>query len=160
MKQIWRWLFLVLFISLFWFGFSNSQSIRDWWVLRSFSPSNEIVSLADDTGMSDQGRQKFYVSQPELNSRASFNDNCPFPDRSLVLGCYASLRIYIFDVDDPQLEGVEEVTAAHEMLHAVYDRLSTGDRDRRIWESRVGSTRVQWLALRSREPESFRSGSP
>src|SRR5690606_11618218 len=53
-----------------------------------------------------------------------------FPDKSLVLGCYSQQRIYIFDVQDERLNGVKEVTAAHEMLHAAYDRLSSGERER------------------------------
>jgi uncharacterized protein YukE len=38
-------------------------------------------------------------------------------------------KIYVFDVDDDRLEGVEQVTAAHEMLHAVYDRLSDSEKE-------------------------------
>jgi beta-mannanase len=33
-------------------------------------------------------------------------------------------------VQDARLNGIEEVTAAHEMLHAAYDRLSTSERGR------------------------------
>jgi hypothetical protein len=36
--------------------------------------------------------------------------------------------IYLYDVPDARLNGVEEVTAAHEMLHAQYDRLSSSER--------------------------------
>jgi chromosome segregation ATPase len=36
--------------------------------------------------------------------------------------------IAIFAVHDPRLRGTEQVTAAHEMLHAAYERLSSGER--------------------------------
>jgi uncharacterized protein (DUF3084 family) len=47
-----------------------------------------------------------------------------------VLGCYRGGQngIYLLSVSDPRLAGVEQVTAAHEMLHAAYDRLSTKQR--------------------------------
>ena len=123
-----RWLPLVIVVGLAWLAMSHTQDIKDWLALRDYTPSAAIAGLADDSGMSDAGRRLFYVSHPELNDRDAFNTNCPFPDRSLVLGCYAQQQIYIFNVDDPRLSGVEEVTAAHEMLHAVYDRMSEGER--------------------------------
>lgn len=121
---------LVIIAAATWVALTQTQNIKDWFAVRSFEPSAAIEALARDTGMSDEGRRLFYASQPALNDRQQFNDNCEFPDRSLVLGCYSAQRIYIFSVDDERLEGVEEVTAAHEMLHAVYDRMSAGERER------------------------------
>jgi len=45
-----------------------------------------------------------------------------------VLGCYDGERIYVYRVTDERLAGTNEVTAAHEMLHAAYSRLSSSDR--------------------------------
>jgi chromosome segregation ATPase len=47
------------------------------------------------------------------------------------LGCYHSNQegIFVYNVSDPRLAGVEQVTAAHEMLHAAYDRLRAKDRN-------------------------------
>lgn len=106
----------------------NQQDIRDWWVLRSYQPSAEISALAEATDMNERGERVFFASRPQLNDRSSFNTNCPFPDRSLVLGCFADSHIYIFKVDNTKLDGVEEVTAAHEMLHAAYARMSGSER--------------------------------
>lgn len=108
----------------------NQQDIRDWWILRSYQPPAEISALATTTAMSESGKRAFYASQPVLNDRDNFNKNCPFPDRSLVLGCFANNHIYIFKVDSVKLEGVEEVTAAHEMLHAAYARLGRQEREK------------------------------
>jgi hypothetical protein len=43
-----------------------------------------------------------------------------------VLGCYHSGQngIFIYNVQDSSLNGVQQVTAAHEVLHSVYARLS------------------------------------
>jgi len=44
------------------------------------------------------------------------------------LGCYKNQRIYIYNVNDERLNGLKEVTAAHEMLHAAYERLPESDK--------------------------------
>ena len=48
-----------------------------------------------------------------------------------MLGCYHSNQdgIFLYNVQDARLAGVQQVTAAHEMLHAAYDRLSTKDKN-------------------------------
>lgn len=121
---------LVVVIAVGFLAITNQQQIRDWWVLRSYEPPTEITALSQDTAMSEEGQRLFFASQPEIHGRESFNDFCQFPEKSLVLGCYATQRIYIFDVEDERLDGVKEVTAAHEMLHAAYDRLSNSERER------------------------------
>ena len=35
---------------------------------------------------------------------------------------------YIYNVNDERLNGLKEVTAAHEMLHAAYERLPESDK--------------------------------
>lgn len=112
-------------------GYINRYNIFDWWRLRDYQPSARIVELADKTAMTDYARKVFYVHHPELQSRKAFNKSCPVGEASIVLGCYVDKRgIYIYDVSDSRLAGVHEVTAAHEMLHAVYARLSADERKR------------------------------
>ncbi len=106
----------------------NYQTVEDWWVLRSYEPSQEIAQLADDSFFNEKGRDLFYVSDPLLEGKASFNEFCPFPERSLVLGCYNGEQIFILDVEPGKTEIVEPVTAAHEMLHAAYKRLSGAEK--------------------------------
>lgn len=128
-RAVVNWGVLIVVSALSWFIVANQRDIRDWWILRSYQAPPDIAALADATAMSDLGQKRFYASQPQLNDAASFNSNCPFPDRSLVLGCYAYDQIYIFAINSDELEGVEEVTAAHEMLHAAYARLSSSERE-------------------------------
>jgi hypothetical protein len=105
------------------------QTIYDWFRLRGYVPSAQIVALADATTMNDKGRHIFYVYHPSLEDKASFNGHCTNNESSIVLGCYVQHRgIYVYDVNDPRLDGIEEVTAAHEMLHAAYDRLDDDER--------------------------------
>ncbi len=106
------------------------QEISDWWFLRSYQPPRAIAELADDASMSDEGRDYFYVSDPVINDKQTFNQNCPTREEASVLGCYTNQRIYLMRVEREKLDGVMEVTAAHEMLHAAYDRLDGDTRSR------------------------------
>lgn len=121
---------LLAIAALVGFALMNKQAIYDWTRLRNYNPPDEIAQLAFDTSMNNDARQLFYVYHPELNNREAFNQNCSgFGEQTIVLGCYVSnMGIYLFDIDDPRLDGVEQVTAAHEMLHAAYDRLSEKER--------------------------------
>lgn len=112
------------------FAWLNKQAIYDWSRLRNYSPPDEIVQLAFDTTMSNHARNIFYVHHPQLNNREEFSHNCSgFGEETIVLGCYVSnTGIYLFDVQEERLAGVEQVTAAHEMLHAAYDRLTDAER--------------------------------
>ncbi len=110
---------------------AKRQAIFDWWRLRDYSPSARIVGIADLTTMTETGRHLFYVYHPELQDKASFNESCDFNEQSIVLGCYVSGRgIYIYDVTDERLQGIQEVTAAHEVLHVAYERLSSKEQQR------------------------------
>lgn len=112
----------------------NFQVITDWLALRNYQPPAAITALASQTSMTPQARRVFYVNHPELNSKAAFGNLCPGAQRekTIILGCYHGKQhgIFLLDVADPRLSGVEDVTAAHEMLHAEYDRLSSNERHR------------------------------
>lgn len=107
------------------------QEIYDWYRLRDYTPPASIVTLADETTMTPYARKVFYVTQPVIADQQTFNAACS-REASIVLGCYIPGEgIYLYDIKDARLHGVMEVTAAHEMLHAAYDRLD-GDEQRRV----------------------------
>ena len=117
---------LCLALVLVW---SQRVAIEDWARLRNYQPSAAVAKLAVATSMNDTGKHLFYVYHPGLFDKANFAGKCSQDEKSIVLGCYASHQgIYLYDVTDPRLNGVEEVTAAHEMLHVAYERLSPADR--------------------------------
>lgn len=109
----------------------HRQDIIDWYRLQNYHPLAEVIQLADHDTMVNRGRDLFYASQPSIDDKQPFNDHCSNNgERSLVLGCYRAQRIFVFNVTDPKLDGVKEVTAAHEMLHAAYERLSSSDKQK------------------------------
>ncbi len=114
-------------ILLVWFF---RQDIYDWWRLRDYRPPQVVVSLANSTTMTPEGKKIFYVNRPAISTASEFNAECS-SETSIVLGCYVPAKgIFLYDVTDSRLSGVKEVTAAHEMLHAAYDRLSKIERER------------------------------
>ncbi len=107
--------------------------LRDQLILRGYDAPAEMSTLASDTAMTDLGQRLFFVNKPELNDKATFNDHCQhLLTDAAVLGCFKGDRqgIYIYDVTDPRLHGIEQVTAAHEMLHQAYTRLDQSARKR------------------------------
>jgi hypothetical protein len=105
----------------------NRQGILDWWHLRHYAPPAAIAELATQDTMTSYARKVLYVNKPQLQSKTSFTECNLGTEQAAILGCYHSNQegIFILSVSDPRLNGIEQVTAAHEMLHAAYDRLSS-----------------------------------
>src|SRR5438045_4204235 len=108
------------------FVYLERQNVYDWWRLRNYVVPSNVAALADDTTMDPLARKIFYVAHPALQERDTFRANCTVDEKTIVLGCYRSgIGIFVYDVNDPRLNGILQVTAAHEMLHAAYERLNT-----------------------------------
>jgi len=112
---------------------NNRQHLIDQWTIWNYTPSAVIESYMDRSTMTDHGRFLFLASQPVVAAAEQFNTVCEnHEEGSGVLGCYTNrdMMITLFDITDPQLDGMEEVVAAHEMLHAAWDRLGSDERQR------------------------------
>lgn len=122
--------FVILLLALGIFMFR--QQIVDYVVVATNKPSQRVVELAERSSMSDRGEFLYYASRPELLSREAFNSACHSvaTEKTAVLGCYAGGQIFVFDIDNQKLAGIREVTAAHEMLHAAYVRLTSAERSK------------------------------
>lgn len=128
-KKSFRVIVSLFVISLPLLAFWQRTAIFDEIRLYNYSAPSSIVKLADETSMMPSMRRLFYVYHPSLNDKTTFNDNCRKNELTIVLGCYVDGRgIYLLDVTDSRLSGVEQVTAAHEALHAAYARLSSKER--------------------------------
>lgn len=126
------WLiFLAVVLLVGWWWRVHPLALYDWVRLRGYTPPAAISALAGDDGLTADAQHIFYVNYPQLDPAAAFRPNCPKnTEKTAVLGCYKPNQrgIYLLSVNDPQLAGLTQVTAAHEMLHAAYDRLSSGER--------------------------------
>lgn len=129
-RSSWRGLIfsLLLLFATFWVV-ANKQYIADVISYVRYTPTSDIAAMADRATMTEKGRFMFYVTHPSVDEKDAFNQECTNKETGVaILGCYSANRIYVYDVKDTRLDGIKEVTAAHEMLHAVYERLSASEK--------------------------------
>lgn len=106
-------------------------------------PTPEVAALADEMFLTEEGRDLLYLAQPELLGAEEFAGRCDRGGAGAAggsggaVGCYHSSaggietggRIVIYAPADPRLRGFVVETAAHELLHAAWNDLTTGERD-------------------------------
>ena len=111
--------------------FANFQNIRDALTAWQYPLDAQVKTLATEAGLNSRGDYLLQISRAQLDDSASFNANCQIKEtQAILLGCYSGQRIYVFNVTDSQISGIKSVIAAHEMLHAAYQRLSSTERNR------------------------------
>lgn len=114
-------------------GLMHRQEISDYFQARGFDPSPRVAEILDELDLTPGGERIFLASRPTVDGSQHFNTQCAEVDHSEeghVLGCYTKERIRLFDVTDERVSDIVEVTAAHELLHAVFARLGEGERTR------------------------------
>lgn len=121
-----------LFITIASVLFMNRQAVLDQITVWTYEPSPAIATIEENVNFTNKGKFIFYATKPALEKQDTFNKECPRQEAgSPILGCYTNTdRIYIYDLTNEQLSGMEEVTAAHEMLHAVWFRTSKTEQDK------------------------------
>lgn len=105
------------------------QYFHDAYVAWSEPLPDDIAAIAAVTGMSQEGELVYRASTPAIEDDDDFSQHCAI-EGGAVLGCYDQGNVYVYAVTDSRLAGTVEVTAAHEMLHAAYERLSRDERER------------------------------
>jgi hypothetical protein len=107
-------------------GVTQRQTIKDYYIVQTQPLGNQSSALAQNLSLTPNASFLYKASQPQVQPAEAFNQSCKSVahEHSIVLGCYSRQRIYIYNVADTRLNGVKEVTAAHELLHAAYERMS------------------------------------
>ena len=113
-------------------AYTNQQYIEDQITVWQFEPSAAVLAHEQRLQLTEHGSFLYRASRPVVSGSAEFATECPQQEEEAaygILGCYfpSTKLIYLFDVTDERLDGTEEVTAAHEMLHAAWDRMSDGE---------------------------------
>jgi hypothetical protein len=114
-----------------WVG-TNEQRVIDQVAVWEFEPSDALAAYVERSKFTDEGRFLFYASRPEIAGEGEFDQVCSSREEDVgILGCYLpdDKSIFLYDVTDARLDGIEEVVAAHEMLHAAWDRMSAEERE-------------------------------
>lgn len=143
-------------------GLYFRQDIADRVVASQFKPTSQLNEVLDSTYLSDKGSFYVYASQTKVVAKDEFNYHCGSlqNEKTIVLGCYSPVtkQIVVYDVTDSRLDGVREATTAHEMLHAVWDRLGFDEKQRltdllNTEASKVTDQRLKDLFAQYRESE-------
>jgi hypothetical protein len=125
---------------------THQQRVTDMITVWQYEPGTDVAAYAERSMMTDEGRFLFYASRPSIEASETFNEQCASQLEDVgILGCYkpGDRRIYLFDVTDVRLDGIEEVVAAHEMLHAAWHRMGDDERERLgVLLERVAATRA------------------
>ena len=133
-SRLFQWLFIGAFLVTLWVG-GNQDMFLDWLNVKPQASSPDIERLATATAMTRSAQRIFYRQDPTIEQRREFLKTCSkVPVKGVMMGCYSRRgsvgKIAIQVVTEPRLQGMMEVTAAHEMLHAAYDKFSQSERDR------------------------------
>ncbi len=121
---------LIILIFAGWLLF-NQQYVKDQLGIWAYQMPPNVQAIEDRIELTSSGAFYFRASQPALEGPDTFNQDCPRQEvGNPILGCYAEGRIFIYDIQNDDLDGIKEVTAAHEMLHAVWERMSPNEQIR------------------------------
>lgn len=95
-----------------------------------YQPSSEMSQIRENLKLTDRGNFLFNATQPSLSDQDEFNVHCRAQgEETAILGCYTEGNIYVYNIKSDELAGLTEVTAAHELLHAVWERMSAVERE-------------------------------
>ena len=98
--------------------------------------SVDVAKLVEGMNLTVGAKELFFRTNPEIVSdKSQFNKSCTDhqePNRKVAttLGCYQEKNhsIFVYKISDHRLDGTMTVTAAHELLHAEYEKLGAGRR--------------------------------
>lgn len=94
-----------------------------------YEPAENVAQIEADLELTGAGRRIFAATRPTVEGSTEFNEHCRSHDAEVsLLGCYTDGRIYIYEITLAQLATANKVTAAHELLHAAWERMGASER--------------------------------
>lgn len=124
------WVILLVLVAIATIIVLNRAWIYDWFRGITYQPNTEMAGIRGKLNLTGRGEFLFNATQPELNEADAFNANCRQDESEVaVLGCYTAGNIYVYNITDAKLDGIRELTAAHELLHAVWARMGSTEKE-------------------------------
>lgn len=106
------------------------SAIFDEFTAIGYEPTSELDEIVEDLRLTNKGMRVFKATRAELQEADAFNESCPNADSNYyVLGCYNANHIYVYNIKHKELPGIRQSTLAHEILHAVWARMSNRERE-------------------------------
>ena len=130
MKKYLKWFGLALALVVVATVVLNRQWIDDYMRGFGYEPEGEMGRIMKDLELTGRGEFLFRAARPELSLQDEFNAVCRsvLDEEIAVLGCYTGDNIYVYNIDSAELDGIRELTTAHELLHAMWARMSESER--------------------------------
>ena len=95
-----------------------------------YEAPEELSAIIDELDLTDAGMRILKATRPELQEADDFDNNCVMDSQNAaVLGCYNNSHIYVYNIQRSELDGIRQATLAHELLHAIWARMSSTERD-------------------------------
>lgn len=124
-----KWIVLGVIVAVVVTIILNRAWIYDWYRGASYQPTAEMATIREKLELTGKGEFVFGAAQPVLSAAKEFNANCRQDETEIaVLGCYTEGNIYVYNITDTNLDGIRELTTAHELLHAVWARMSDDEK--------------------------------
>lgn len=131
-KFIFIWSILgALALVIGFFAVFFGQRIIDYYSGRDYEPTPEMAKTIAGLELTDEADLILRAVHPTIQTAEEFNQKCPNRDDEMsTLGCFSpsNNRIYIFKVESDELSGINESVLAHELLHAIYQRMNNIER--------------------------------
>lgn len=103
--------------------------VWDFWLGLGYEPSMEVEGIREGLELTSRGERIFAATRPEVEASEGFNEHCDSHDADIsLLGCYTDGRIYVYDITLEEIAAAKKVTMAHELLHAVWERMGEWER--------------------------------
>lgn len=107
----------------------QSTPVQDWWKGLTYDEPAAVKAVRENLGLTGKGERIFLATRPEIEKAEDFNNNCESHHQDVaLLGCYVNDKMHIYEVQREDLKDSNKVTAAHELLHAVWARMGDGER--------------------------------
>lgn len=125
----------------------QSTPVQDWWKGLMYDETAEVKTLRESLELTDKGERIFLAIQPAIEEAEGFNEHCDSHHQDVaLLGCYVNDKMYVYRVEQEDLKDSNKVTAAHELLHAAWARLSQSEQEKvKAGLEEVGEANPEWI---------------
>ena len=110
--------------------FVNFSALLDNINAQGYDLSGELAEIVQNLRLTSKGERILRGTRAELQNSDAFNGSCKRSKENIILlGCYSGNHIYVYNIKDNDLPGIREATMAHELLHAIWARMSNEEKD-------------------------------
>lgn len=145
-RRTWGWvLVIVLVIAVGWA--IREPAVQDFWKGLSYHPDEKVAQMEADLQLTGTGRRIFAATRPVIEGSSEFNEHCQSHNVDVtLLGCYTEGRVYVYEVTEDELRSSNIVTTAHELLHAVWERMGAWERSEvEKWLEMLYQEKKEWF---------------